>query len=325
MSKKAIFITTKNLDYLRNVQEIELLKEQYEVTIIGSYHKSYIRRLMKVYTKLLFLPVKEVDKIFIGFAPQLVLPFWKWKLKKQYITIDFFISMYDTLVFDRKKVKKDTFVARVLKKIDEITIHSADHIIVDTREHGNYFVDEFHADKTKIEVLYLNADQSIYYPGKAVKPEAYQGKFVVLYFGSVLPLQGVDIILKAVELLKDCSDIHFEIIGPVPEGSRNKDNKNVTYIPWLAQEKLAEHIAYSDLCLAGHFDNQIMKAKRTIPGKAYIYKAMEKDMVLGDNPANHELHKESDKGIYFVPMGNPEKLSETIYKIKEVKEPADKE
>ena len=63
------------------------------------------------------------------------------------------------------------------------------------------------------------------------------------------------------------------------------------YIDWLSQEELAEHIANADLCLAGHFNGEIDKAKRTIPGKAYIYEAMGKKMVLGDNEANRELEK----------------------------------
>jgi glycosyltransferase involved in cell wall biosynthesis len=314
MTKKAVFITTKNLDYLRNVQEIELLKRKYELTVIGSSRKSYLKRLIKVYFDLLTLSVEDMEEVFIGFAPQLIVPFWKRKFKKNYVTIDFFISLYDTMVFDRKKFKEKSWFTKILKKIDEITIKNADHIIVDTKAHGQYFVEEFHAAPEKLEVLYLNADPSIYYPMRIRKPEEYAGKFVVLYFGSVLPLQGVDIILQAVKVLEEREDIYFEIIGPVPE--KYQKTKNVTYIPWLEQKDLAGHIAYADLCLAGHFNKNIMKAKRTIPGKAYIYRAMGKSMILGDNPATHELYHEQDEGIYFVPMGDPKALANKIIIIK---------
>lgn len=317
MEKKAVFITTKNLDYLRNVQEIELLKKKYKLTVVGSREKSYFKRLLKVYFQLIILSVKDMDEVFVGFAPQLIIPFWKWKFKKRYITIDFFISLYDTMVFDRKKFKKKSWIARILKKIDEITIRSADHIIADTEAHGQYFVEEFHADPEKMEVLYLNADTSIYYPRMCSKPEVYAQKFVVLYFGSVLPLQGVNTILGAVEILKNRNDIHFEIIGPVPEEYQKTKGENATYISWLEQNDLAERIAYADLCLAGHFNKNIMKAKRTIPGKAYIYRAMGKSMILGDNPANHELYQEQDEGIYFVPMGDSRALADKITDIKD--------
>ena len=49
MRERVLFITTKNLDYLRNTQEINLLKKQgKEVLILGSYDRSYIKRLCYV-------------------------------------------------------------------------------------------------------------------------------------------------------------------------------------------------------------------------------------------------------------------------------------
>ena len=84
---------------------------------------------------------------------------------------------------------------------------------------------------------------------------------------------------------------------------------------WLSQEDLAKHIDFADLCLAGHFNASIEKAKRTIPGKAYIYRAMEKPMILGENSANHELYSQQEEGIYFVEMGSGEKLAEKICEI----------
>ena len=119
-------------------------------------------------------------------------------------------------------------------------------------------------------------------------------------------------ILKAIELLKDRNDIYFYMIGPMGENIRKPDTQNAAYIKWLSQEKLAEKISEADLCLAGHFDGTIAKAKRTIPGKAYIYEAMEKPMILGDNKATRELYSEQDGKSYFVEMGNAEALAERI-------------
>ena len=38
------------------------------------------------------------------------------------IVIDFFVSLYDTLVNDRKKVKVNTVTSKILKKIDQKNI-----------------------------------------------------------------------------------------------------------------------------------------------------------------------------------------------------------
>ena len=103
-NKKILFITTKNLDYLRNTQEIRQLKEKTDfLSVIGTKEKSYPVRLLKVYWKILTTSCKRYDAVFVGFAPQLVVPLFKWKFRKNKLYIDFFISMYDTLAFDRKK------------------------------------------------------------------------------------------------------------------------------------------------------------------------------------------------------------------------------
>lgn len=316
-NKKVLFITTKNLDYIRNVQEIELLKEHaLSYDIIGSSHKSYPVRLICVCFHLLMTRVSQYDTVMIGFAPQLVIPLWNWKFKKSDVVIDFFISMYDTLCCDRKKIRADGFIGRLLHAADAYTLSKADVVICDTKAHGKYFCEEFKADREKLVTLYLQADSSIYYPRVIEKPEYLKDKFVVLYFGSVLPLQGVDVVLAAMDLLKDKVSTHFFFIGPVSDKSllaMRPVSDNIEYINWLSQERLAEYIAMSDLCLAGHFCSSIQKAQRTIPGKAYIYQAMGKPMILGDNPANHELFSDDDR-VSFVEMGNARALANEILK-----------
>lgn len=312
--KKVLFITTKNLDYIRNTQEINLLQETAYLDIIGFFDKNYLKRIIKIYFKLLLLNKSKYDVIFCGFAPQLIVPFWKIKFHNSIFYIDFFISLYDTFVNDRKRVKKGTVFAKILKKIDIMTLKRADRIIVDTKAHGNYFVKELGADAKKIVVLYLEADKTIYFPRTVKKSKIFENKFLVLYFGSILPLQGVNVILDAIEILKDNQKIHFVIIGPVEKNSANMNLNNVTFINWLPQSELANYIAQADLCLAGHFEKSIGKARRTIAGKTYIYKAMNKAVVLGDNEANRELFKEGN-GNYFVPMSNANALAELIERI----------
>ena len=116
--------------------------------------------------------------------------------------------------------------------------------------------------------------------------------------------------------LADHNEIHFTIIGPIRDKMDRFEAETVEYIDWLSQPELAKYIAMSDLCLAGHFNAEIGKANRTIPGKAYIYHAMNKKMILGDSQANHELY-ENEANAYFVEMGNADALAEKIMEIKD--------
>lgn len=309
--KSVLYISTKDRDYLRVEQEISLIKTHAKnIEELVSHNKSYFIRLPYIYFKL-FFNLKKYDTVFIGFAPQLILPLFFWKFKNNKVIIDFFISIYDTLVFDRKKFKKSSFIAKIIKKIDAFTLKVSDFVICDTKEHARYFINELGANPAKTDVLYLNADSKYYHPKTCSKPDKLKDKYIVLYFGTILPLQGVEIIIEAINKIKT-DDIHFIMIGPLKNKSKQDDLKNVTFIDWLPQDILSDYIAFSDLCLAGHFHGTIEKAKRVIPGKAYIYEAMNKKMILGDNTANRERYPIYYDNVIFIEMGNSTILAETI-------------
>ncbi len=315
--KKVLFITTKNTDYLRNTQEVELISKCADsVKVLGYGDKSYIKRLIKIYFKLFTMSLKAYDTVFVGFSPQLIIPVFGFRFRKKTVISDFFISVYDTMVNDRKKFKPKSLMGRFSKSVDKKCIRCSDYTVVDTIADRDYFAEEFGLVPEKTEVLYLQADNAIYYPREAKKPDKLKDKFTVLYFGSILPLQGVEVITDAMDILKDRKDMQFIIIGPIGKNIRHLESDNIKYINWLPQEKLAKYISYADLCLAGHFNGDIDKAKRTIAGKTYIYENMGKPMILGENNANHELFKEDDRH-FFVEMGDGRKLADKITEIKE--------
>ena len=321
-NKTVLFITTKNIDYIRNSQEVAFLEENAgRVIKIFSSQKKYIYRLPEIYYKLCKLNMKNIDVVFIGFSPQLILPFYR-KWKDKVTIIDFFISVYDTLVNDRQKFSPKGIAARLCYWLDKKTLKSADLIIVDTKEDGKYFSKEFiGTDKENIDermlVWYLKADEKIYYPRPMNKAAELKDKFVILYFGSILPLQGIDIILGAAELLKQDEKVHIQIIGPIPKKQDKPVQDNVEYIDWLPQAELAKYIANADLCLAGHFNSKIAKASRTIAGKTYIYRAMDKPVILGDNAANRELFEDAEN-VFFCEMGNVQELRDKILEAKRI-------
>ena len=313
-NNNVLFITTKNIDYIRNSQEINILQNKTaSLKILGFKDKKYFSRLLKLFIKILFLPFDEFDVIFIGFSPQLILPFWYYRFRKKIVIVDFFISLHDTFVFDRQKVHDKSIVGNFLYYLDRKTLVNATYIVTDCVAHAKFFSSEYSIPINKMGILYLEADTTVYYPRPQVKVPPFYGKYVVNYFGSILNLQGIEIILQAAYILKDNHEILFDIIGPVKK--RDYKFKNIIFTTWLSQDDLASRIALADLCLAGHFNAEIAKASRTIPGKAFIYEAMGKPMILGDNPANHEQFLE-DNRHYFVKMGNAEVLAKKIMEIK---------
>ena len=310
--KSVLYIATKNLDYIRISQEISLLENSgANISVICYNDKNYIRRCLKVFSKLMFHSCRKYDIIFVGFMAQMIIPLFHWKWRRKPVITDFFISIYDTLIFDRKKFRQKGVASFLFKWIDRVTVRKSSYLIADTQNHALYFEEEFHADLQNTYILYLEADEKIYHPMAISKPPEWVDKYLVVFFGSILPVQGIEVLLEAITLLKEFEWIHFLIIGPIDPQHKNNSSDTVTYIDWLPQKDLAQKIAMADLCLAGHFSSTVNKAKRTIPGKAYIYQAMRKRIVLGDSPANHELFKE-DNGHYYVKMGDSQALAVTI-------------
>lgn len=312
-NRRVLFAATKQKSYLRNTQEMHLLAGiATQLTCAVSDSCRYPVRLVQVWAALIrHLFGRRYDTAFFGFAPQLMLPFlWLYRLRGTAVSIDFFISVYDTLVDDRKKFSPGGLPARLCHWLDHATLAAADLVIVDTQADRDFFCREFECPAEKVQVLYLEADSAFYKPRP---PRAPDGRFVVLYFGSALPLQGVEVILDAARRLEEDPAVKFVLIGPFEKafGVQPTCYPNVQFIPWLSQPQLADAIAGADLCLAGHFSGTIGKAARTIAGKTYIYRAMEKPVVLGDGPANRELFHPGN-GVYFVPLGDGEALARCI-------------
>ncbi len=268
------------------------------------------------------------------------------------IVAEMFLSFYDTVVLDRKLVWKHGILSALCRMIDRKVILGADLVLTDTKADADYFTKEFGGDRQKLEVLYLEAEirdiDNAYYaeennPAVPVHNSECAGGSprTILYFGTGLSLQGTDVVARAYQILhkqdedygRIASDEHSECGG----NSEHSDNEflkliyiggtdhmtksqrsfiqssAVEYHKWLSETELLSKIGEADICLAGHFNASIDKADRTIPGKAFIYEALHKKMILGDTRANHELFVQ-DREHIFVDRGNAEALAKCIRK-----------
>lgn len=343
--KNVVYITVKNRGYIRTSQIKRILeKEAASFEMYTSEKKNPLTRALDLRKRIGKINFSGADVIILGFLPQLI---WG-KLPKEIIGVssdgilskrkcpviisDFFLSVYDTVVLDRRLVEDGHLIARFTRWLDKRVIVGSDLVLVDTEANAKFFSELYFVTKRKFETLYLEADQEMYYPevsepksvieeiqnADAEKKPAGNADKMVLYFGTGLPLQGTDIVMEAFDLVTSDprGNVKCVFIGKtkgIPKWVliKSKNNPNIEIIHWLSQRKLAEIIRKADLCIAGHFNLYIDKASRTIPGKAYIYEAMKKSMILGDTEANHEIFNE-DSRHFFVPRGNAEALSECI-------------
>jgi len=238
------------------------------------------------------------------------------------IIFDPLISRYDTYVYDRQRVVLDSREARYLYWTDRIAMTFATHVLADTMQHSLYYSNKFKI-KRPISIVPVGSNDQIFYPGTD-EERSISNKLQVIFWGTFIPLQGIQYILKAARILQNRRElIYIKIVGTgqtFPEMKKIAEElelKNVTFLAPVPQDQLPAYIRQSDLVLGIFGDTQ--KATRVVPNKVYQGLAMAKPIITGDSPAIHEFLV-PDRHLFTVPMANPEALAEAIVKLAHDKE-----
>jgi len=313
---KVIFFSIYKPKYTRT-ETIEILFKELWITYIKN-HKFKKNYFIRVFYNIAWLirNIKKWDIIYVHFRWHEILPIVKVIsfLFKKPVIFDMFISMWDTVCFDRKLFKPYSLIGKFIRRYDKFLIKISDFVLVDTFTHLNYFINDLWLAKDKWGFLYVWANENIFHPIKVKKSE----KFWVFRYWSVLPLQGIDIILKTAKLLEKNKDIEFFLVWPIKKTYWDLINKlqltNVIFIDWVSYKDLPKEICKSHLCLWWHFSN-IDKAKRVIAGKTFQFLDCGIPTIVWDNEANRELFKKDEKLVKFVKMGNENDLYNLLSKL----------
>jgi glycosyltransferase involved in cell wall biosynthesis len=279
----------------------------------------FLGRIFLVYPTLLwrYFFLGEHDAVVVGYWGHVdiffLAPFAK--LKRKPIIFDAFFSLYDTVISDWELAPKNSLLARLCHFVDWSACRLATLVLVDTEAQRDFFCREFGIAKEKVRRLYMGADESSFAPYPAC---LHPGPLRVLYVGNYVPLHGVPIILQAAQLLGR-EEIEFWLIGenhledPILKDLLSHSNpERVRFYPWMPPQELRVKIGEADVCL-GVFGTSD-KARRVIPGKAFLALAMGKPLVTGDSVAAREL-LEDGKNAILCQMGSPHALANAILRL----------
>lgn len=242
-------------------------------------------------------------------------------LTRKPIIFNAFVSLYDSMVCDRKLVGPHSFKALYYWLLDKISLSFSDISIFDTNEHIKYISEEFNIKTNKLRRVFVGADNKIFYP-RVIQNST--NAFKVIFCGHFIPLHGLEYIIGAAKILENHRDIQFQIIGDGQEKSRIVKLKeslglnNIYFEGNTSLFHLAEKISEADVCL-GIFGNT-NKAKRVIPNKVFEYVAMNKPVITADTSAIRELF--SDNELFLTTLSSPESIAENILKVRSNKENA---
>ncbi|MBU2259991.1 glycosyltransferase [Patescibacteria group bacterium] len=259
---------------------------------------------------------KEIDEVVVLFPGHHLIPlaWWLTRFPRKKLTFDVFISVYDTLVTDRKKVSPLNPLAWFYYIVDFFSCHLSDEVLIDTITHREFFIKKFKLNPKKMKVVYLRAREDLFFHNP--QPLTPNNPAEVFFYGSYIPLQGIDVILKAAKIIQDSgSPIQFTLLG----GGQTKQEmlklaeelnlENVTFKDFTPIEELPTHINASGLCL-GIFGTSA-KAQRVIPHKVLDYRACGKKVITERSPAILERYG-NDHDVILCKAGDHEDLAKKI-------------
>jgi glycosyltransferase involved in cell wall biosynthesis len=288
----------KDPNYIRSQTLLAALEKisGLELLIVKNSRRGLLRYL-EVPLKLLAARLRHRPDVFIvGFRGHEV--FWLLypAMIGKRIIFDEFINLHDWLVSEHKKLREGSTLTRLIDGYMKWVFRRSNIVITDTDAHAQLTVATYGLSRKKIAVVPVGADEEIFYP----RPAAGADKFEVLFYGSMLPLHGIDMILDAAALLasKDkYKDLHFTLVGGrdnpqmlrmVKAFIESNKLKNVRHLPWVSYGELPRLIAAADLGLAGPFGGT-GQARRVITGKTFQFLAMGKPALIGKTAAAGEF------------------------------------
>ena len=280
-----------------------LQNEGWELTECHTAKKGFFAKIADLRRQ---LKRREYKALFIPFPGHYLVPIVKVITHRKKIYFDAFLSLYDTMVCDRKLVSRWNPYAWLLWFVDYLSCHLADEVWIDTKAHKEYFIKMFRLNPKKIRVHYLGTRDDLFFPKQRDPNPQYE----VLFYGSYIPLQGIETIIDAADQLPD---VHFTLIG---KGQTYHEMKrkaealtNITFHDPVPLTELPNCIRSADLCL-GIFGTS-NKAQRVIPHKVYDAVACGIPVITANTPAIHEYF-DGNSLVHLCPAGDRSALAKAI-------------
>ncbi len=305
-SIKVCYFPGRETGYPRNRLLVKAMKEVGIEVLDCSYHRKTLIRYIIGFVR--FLKYKrESDIVFVGFLGHFLMPLVKLFTRKK-IIFDSFVSIYLTIVVDRKITSKDSLLARFADYFDWLSCRLANIVFAGTTQEIKYLVNRNKLPRDKFVRVFVGSDDTVMYPRDTVP----SSEFIVEFHGEFQALHGVTYIIEAASIL---TNINFKMIG---DGVLRKQCmvmakeyglKNIEFIGKVSYEQIPQYIAQASVCLGIFGDTE--KTQIVIPHKAYEALAMGKPLITADTPAARELltHREN---AFLCNPADPKSLAEAI-------------
>jgi glycosyltransferase involved in cell wall biosynthesis len=316
---RVAYFGTYERRYPRNAQVISALRkagveveEIHEPVWEGEEEKwriglSALPRLARAELRLARRRIGRADAIVVGYPGHPDLLAARRAAHGRPVVFNPLVSLADTLVADRSRFRSGSIPARVVAAIDRRALRSADLVVADTEANADFFAQLAGLPRERVAVALVGAEERLFTPGWA--PEE---PFTAVFVGKLIPLHGLETILKAARL---SSDVRYRVIGSGQlDALLSERPTNVEWIPWVEYERLPDEFRRAG-CALGIFGTSV-KTERVIPNKAFQALACGVPVVTGDTPGARELLVDGESAL-LVPPGNADALATAVRRLRD--------
>lgn len=309
-------LSYRDPSYIRTRSLIAALEGIDGITLLKATNtiRNPFRYLQTLLTLIRMRMFDNPDAYLVGFRGHEI--YWLVRLivGRKPIIFDALMSPYAALHDERKFGAVGNCLSTLIKGMEKKILQNADYVLTDTQEHCTYYAHEFDVAIEKLQAIPVGADERCNLLTRGIDKPSSQ--FIVLFYGSFLPLHGIPVILKAAALLKDLP-ITFKFIGG---SSRNiaefkklvvaQQLKNVIHQKWIPFDQLiSTEIPSADLCLGGPFGGT-PQAFRVVTGKTSQCLALGRTTIIGQIAEDFGFRDREN--CLLVRQGDPEILANTI-------------
>lgn len=305
IEKKILVLGQHELDYPRNILTKKLIQRAgYKVIHKHSRGLDFFRLWVLLYH--CFRHARGVEAVFVTEGGHRFVPYLKFaaNFMGRKLIFDAFTSRYNTYVEDRKKFSPRSLGALYCWWLDWSSMKWSDFQVFDTHEHREYFSQRYPINNHS-HIIEVGVDQKIFTPQPI--PHLSTDSLQVLFYGTFIPLQGIEHIIDAAIILRDNLSIKFTIIGRgqtrpfINEKIQSSKLTNLTLLEPVSLTEISNHLCSADIVLGIFGDS--LKAGNVIPNKVVQAAAVGRPIITRDSKAINRYFQ-NESSIITIPAAN---------------------